>query len=82
MSQPGFYEDLRYCARCADYVPYLISLESAYCARCDHHVCLFSERDRREFVRSLARAEFGQSEQPAPAQPELELAAGRPVSQR
>jgi hypothetical protein len=63
MSQPGFYEDKRYCPRCAAYVPYLIALEVAYCACCDERVCLFSDSDRMEFARSLARA--GAAEQEA-----------------
>jgi hypothetical protein len=83
MSQPGYYEDLRYCAQCAEYVPYLIALEPAFCARCDQPVRLFSEDDRREFVRSLAKVEFGaaEAETSASAQQLIEL-TGRPVSRR
>jgi hypothetical protein len=55
MSQPGFYEDKRYCPQCAAYVPYLVALAEAYCARCDQRVWLFSDSDRKEFARSLAR---------------------------
>jgi hypothetical protein len=62
MSQPGFYEDKRYCPQCAAYVPYLIALEAAYCASCDQRVCLFSDSDRLEFTRSLARTGAAEQE--------------------
>jgi uncharacterized paraquat-inducible protein A len=62
MSQPGFYEDNRYCPQCAAYVPYLVALAEAYCTRCDQRVRLFSESDRQEFARSLARAGAAEQE--------------------
>ncbi len=46
-----FYTDLRYCAHCQQYVPYLRSLQASYCTRCDQPVTVFSPDDRAAIQR-------------------------------
>ena len=48
-----FYSDHKYCSDCNEYVPYLMSMEHSYCARCGARVRLFSEQDWEAFNASL-----------------------------
>jgi len=54
MDNIDFYSDKKWCARCADYVPYLMSVEHSYCIECGAEVRLFSKDDWREFSADLA----------------------------
>lgn len=51
----SYDSDLRHCAACRDYVPYLLSPRSAYCARCGGRVELFSPEDMASFRRGVAQ---------------------------
>jgi DNA-directed RNA polymerase subunit RPC12/RpoP len=42
-----YYEDLRFCASCKDYVRYLQSPEHAYCVECGKRVVVFSKADQQ-----------------------------------
>ncbi len=48
-----FYSEKKWCPKCRKYVPYLVSLEKCYCARCGHPVTLFSEEDKKKFKKAL-----------------------------
>ena len=48
-----FDRDLRYCAACAKYVRYLLSIEKGFCVHCGGPVTLFSEDDHLVFKKSL-----------------------------
>jgi hypothetical protein len=50
-----FYHDVRYCAACASYVPYLCSPRASYCAWCGEEVTLFSAPDQARFQEELRR---------------------------
>jgi hypothetical protein len=55
-----FYLDVRWCAGCGAYVPYLRSPQSAWCAWCGDEVRLFSTVDMAAFraeVKNSRRAE-------------------------
>lgn len=41
----SFYSDRKWCAACDAYVPYLMSLDTSYCAECGGEVRLFSRED-------------------------------------
>ena len=53
METTDFYNDRKYCASCAEYVPYLMSLEHSYCAICGCQVRLFSKTDWDQFHEAL-----------------------------
>ena len=53
MQQSDFYNDRKFCHTCGDYVPYLHSLETSYCAVCGDEVRLFSEQDWDHFHATL-----------------------------
>jgi len=48
-----FYSDKKWCASCADYVPYLMSIEHSYCVTCGAEVRLFSKEDWRTFSEGM-----------------------------
>jgi len=54
MENPDYYSDQKYCPDCKAYVPYLMSIEHSYCARCGTQVRLFSKEDWEEFNESLS----------------------------
>jgi hypothetical protein len=49
-----FYSDKKWCASCADYVPYLMSIEHSFCVECGAEVRLFSKEDWRTFSDDMA----------------------------
>ncbi|MEZ6018124.1 MAG: hypothetical protein R3F49_23670 [Planctomycetota bacterium] len=49
MDSLDFYNDKKWCASCANYVPYLMSIEHSFCITCGAEVRLFSEDDWRSF---------------------------------
>ena len=49
MDQLDYYSDRKYCSQCDSYVPYLMSVELSYCARCGNEVRLFSKEDWTAF---------------------------------
>ena len=51
-----FYNDRKFCPTCADYVPYLMSMEHSYCVECGSEVRLFSKDDWTEFNESMKTA--------------------------
>jgi hypothetical protein len=55
MEQPNYYSDLKYCAKCAEYVPYLMGMEHSFCTACGSRVRLFSENDWTAFNDNLVR---------------------------
>ena len=55
MEQPDYYTDLKFCSKCAKYVPYLMGMEHSYCTDCGNRVRLFSENDWVAFNENLTR---------------------------
>jgi hypothetical protein len=55
MEPRDYYSDLKYCAHCEKYVPYLMSLDHSYCAQCGENVRLFSKQDWESFNENLSR---------------------------
>jgi hypothetical protein len=53
MDNTDFYNDKKYCQDCGDYVPYLHSIDTSYCAVCGAKVRLFSDNDWESFHESL-----------------------------
>ena len=53
MENDHFYNETKYCTRCADYVRFLRNLEASYCVHCGSKVKLFSAKDRRSFINGL-----------------------------
>jgi hypothetical protein len=43
-SHGDFYEQARYCARCKQFVPYLLSPDGAFCVICDRELSLSAQR--------------------------------------
>jgi len=54
MDSLDFYNDKKWCAQCADYVPYLMSIERSFCVACGGEVRLFSKEDWRAFSAGMA----------------------------
>ena len=48
------YDDHKYCPTCKGYVPYLQSIELAYCVQCGDAVRLFSDEDWSRFQQRLS----------------------------
>ncbi len=48
-----FESDRKWCAACEEYVPYLMSLDTSYCASCGGEVRLFSKEDWTVFSEQL-----------------------------
>ncbi|PIE24329.1 MAG: hypothetical protein CSA62_03340 [Planctomycetota bacterium] len=44
-----FYNEQKWCEHCKDYVPYLMSVDRSYCARCGQAVTLFNKSDWATF---------------------------------
>jgi hypothetical protein len=44
-----FDSDRKWCAACEEYVPYLMSLDTSYCAQCGGEARLFSKEDWQAF---------------------------------
>lgn len=55
MASSSFYDDRKFCHDCEDYVPYLMSMEHSYCAKCGSQVRLFSKEDWGEFSAKLQK---------------------------
>jgi hypothetical protein len=53
MDHADFYTDRKYCPECLEYVPYLMSLETSFCASCGSEVRLFSKEDWESFHASM-----------------------------
>ena len=49
MDHGDYYTDLKFCAKCGKYVPYLMGVEHSYCTECGGRVRLFSQSDWVEF---------------------------------
>lgn len=49
-----FYSDRKWCPCCETYVPYLMSLDTSFCARCGGEVRLFSQDDWERFEGRMA----------------------------
>jgi DNA-directed RNA polymerase subunit RPC12/RpoP len=45
MDHGDYYTDLKFCAKCGKYVPYLMGVEHSYCTECGGRVRLFSQQD-------------------------------------
>ncbi len=56
MAPSNYYDETRYCPQCDAYVRFLKSLEASYCVECGARVRLFSQQDRKRFLRSLNAA--------------------------
>jgi hypothetical protein len=55
-----FYLDVRWCAACGAYVPYLRSPGSAWCAWCGEEVRLFSAVDMAAFRAAVKGSRRGE----------------------
>jgi hypothetical protein len=55
MDNLDFYNDLKFCDHCDQYVRYLMSMEHSYCVACGQKVRLFSEQDWEAFNESMAQ---------------------------
>jgi hypothetical protein len=53
MEHANYYSDRKFCHQCADYVPYLMSIDHSYCVHCGARVRLFSETDWQSFHQSM-----------------------------
>jgi hypothetical protein len=52
-----FYEEARFCGRCKQFVPYLVSPDGTYCVLCDWELSLSAQRiDRGPHRNSIALA--------------------------
>lgn len=51
-----FYNDLKWCDDCGDYVRYLKSLDHSYCVECGGTVRLFNEGDWEAFNETMRAA--------------------------
>lgn len=48
-----FESDRKWCPACNEYVPYLMGLETSYCASCGGEVRLFSKEDWEAFTEHI-----------------------------
>jgi rRNA maturation endonuclease Nob1 len=49
MDITDFYNEQKWCEHCKSYVPYLMSVDRSYCARCGNEVTLFNKADWQAF---------------------------------
>lgn len=56
-----FDSDRKWCPACEEYVPYLMSLDTSYCASCGGEVRLFSKEDWEAFSENLKARRPGSS---------------------
>ncbi len=49
MDMLDFYSEQKWCDHCENYVPFLMSVNRSYCARCGKEVRLFSKKDWEAF---------------------------------
>ena len=48
-----YYSDRKFCPACNQYVPYLMSLSTSFCAECGGEVRLFSKADWEAFAEKM-----------------------------
>jgi hypothetical protein len=53
MDRRDYYHDVKWCAHCATYVRYLMSVNHSYCITCGSVVRLFSDEDAQRFAVKL-----------------------------
>ena len=51
--QNDFYNDLKWCDECGEYVRYLMSMEHSYCVCCGERVRLFNSADWETFNETM-----------------------------
>lgn len=44
-----FYREQKWCGKCQDYVPYMMSVNHSYCVHCGERVRLFSKEESKNF---------------------------------
>ena len=55
MSKGDFENDKKWCEKCNDYRPYLMSVNHSFCAECGGQVRLFSKADATVFGEDLQK---------------------------
>jgi len=58
MTKPDYYSETKWCDRCQDYVPYLMSVNRSYCVRCGSRVRLFNKEDSKRFSEEVQRKKW------------------------
>ena len=53
MEPIDYYNDRKFCTKCEEYVPYLMSVDHSFCAQCGAPVRLFSDADWTAFNESM-----------------------------
>ncbi len=55
MGKRDFQEDKKWCGKCNDYQPYLMSVNRSYCVSCGSQVRLFSKEDSLRFTDQMQK---------------------------
>ena len=50
-----YYDEIKWCKQCKQYVRYLLSLKGSYCVHCGGEVVLFNRQDLKEFKNTLKK---------------------------
>ncbi|MFY9343672.1 MAG: hypothetical protein WAT39_14340 [Planctomycetota bacterium] len=50
-----FYDEVKWCEQCSNYVRFLMSVNHSYCVQCGGRVRLFSRDDRNRFSETVQR---------------------------
>ncbi|MCC6673256.1 MAG: hypothetical protein IT458_19485 [Planctomycetes bacterium] len=58
MDRMDFEKETKWCARCNDYVRYLMSVNHSYCVQCGSQVKLFSREDMARFTDHLEKRKW------------------------
>ncbi|MCA8943351.1 MAG: hypothetical protein KDB80_12380 [Planctomycetes bacterium] len=53
-----FYNELKWCADCNDYVRYMMSVNHSYCTACGNRVRLFSKEDSKRFSEQVQKRKW------------------------
>ena len=58
MDRNNYYDETKWCETCQNYVRYLMSMDSSYCASCGRKVRLFSKKDAKDFSSTLEKKKW------------------------
>lgn len=54
-SRSEFYDEMKWCEHCHQYVRFLMSVNHSYCVTCGNRVRLFSRQDAKNFQDDVQR---------------------------
>ena len=58
MTIRDFYNELKWCDNCGDYVRYMMSVNHSHCTECGSRVRLFSKEDSKRFSEQVEKRKW------------------------